>query len=299
MVALSVSFVAFGMLGQPAGGAPTPEARIVITSITSVIDSTEVPVAVADHPFSVGVALVDQSGDPSLATRDTRISLGASGGSANLGGNTSGTILRNTSSTTISGVTYPEVENVVLSASGFRLETGTTLLSVQEIAVPFSQPAGTPVTASTCSEATLGNKCVIVDGSNGGEGFVAQASCDDFPGAEQTVQCLTNDSLISVIGDLKDLTGQPLYTATSPLVVTVLCDKLDCKEKARPSSGVPFVRVFYQAEESGPFVQLNDCVVKGVVNAGEDACVDFKSSSRTSAGDLELKVLLTLDPRFH
>src|SRR5262249_38310489 len=57
-------------------------------------------------PFNVVVSTVDDNNNPSNVTQDTNIQLSLRTGSGALGGTLTGTILANTHSVTLSGITY-------------------------------------------------------------------------------------------------------------------------------------------------------------------------------------------------
>jgi hypothetical protein len=257
-------------------------------------------VAVVDEPFDVEVQAQYGDGEPCAVDDDTTVSLSATGGTAALGGNTSDDILAGDDTVTIQGVTYPKLENINVCASAPGLSQDCKFLGVTSALEPLNFEPGEPFTvaAGGCTSASPGNICVIVQGNNGADGYLSQGACNGFPGTEGiTTPCTTADSLFSVIGNLKDADGNPLYTETNPLVVTILCYKDDCKQKGNPRSGVPFFPVYFQLADGQPFEPLEECATKGVINPNQEACVDIKSSNRSPQGDLMLIVLMKSDPR--
>lgn len=279
--------------GGAVRAAPPTDADIVITSVTD--QGTGVPTAIAGHPFAVGIALVDSAGNPYFVNKDTVISLSATGGTANLGGNTTGTVLKNQSTTTIFGVTYPKVENVTLQASGFKLATGSRFLSVQKEAqaisptTPFVSTCGPgdPSTANPiCSEVTFHNGV-------GSTGWFGVGPCVGFPGIDPSTCAPVEASLFSLIADFGDL-----YTRADPLTVIWNCHKSVCGTGGgAPTSGVPFAPLFVQLEDGGPFVESPACPSKGIVGPDQQFCTDYVQSGR-SQGNLFLYLLFKSDPRY-
>jgi hypothetical protein len=270
--------------------------KLEIQSITD--QATGFPdVAVVDEPFDVEVQAQYGDGSACAVDADTLVTLTATGGTKSLGGTTTGTILAGEDTVTIEGATYPELENINVCASAPGLSQDCKFLGMTSALEPFDFQTGETFTVQTCTQASPGSQCLIVQGNNGGGGYISQGACSGFPGTEGLPNCITADSLHSIIGDLKDSEGNPLYTETNPLVVTILCYKDDCKNKGNPRSGVPFFPVYFQADGAEEFVALNECATKGVINPGEDACVDIKSSNRSPQGDLMLVVLIKSDPR--
>jgi hypothetical protein len=277
------------------------EERCEKLSILSITDqATGFPdVAVVDEPFDVEVQAQYADGSPCAVEEDTTVTLSATGGTASLGGTTTGDILAGEDTVTIQGVTYPKLENINVCASAPGLSQDCKFLGMTSALEPFDFQTGETFTVQTCTQASPGSQCLIVQGNNGGGGYISQGACNGFPGTEGiTTPCITSDALHSVIGDLKDENGDPLYTDTNPLVLTILCYKDDCKNKGNPRSGVKFFPVYFQAEGETEFVALNECTVKGVINEGEESCVDIKSSNRSPQGDLMLVVLFKSDPRW-
>ena len=286
-------------LGGSAAGSPPDIAEIVITAVTD--QGTGVPVAIAGEPFSVAVELRDGSGNPFSVNKDTPISLSAIGGTASLGGTTTGTIPKNGSSTTISGVTYPKVENVTLRASGSRLTPGDWFLTVQKEAVAIPSSANA-FTLSTCDpgDPTPSNPiCSEVVFHNGvGEdltGWFGVGNCLDPANCPQD-QSVAQVSLYSLIFTTGGIGG--LYTKSDPLTVFWKCDGSVCETgTGGPNSGVPFTTLFVETVEGGGFTASPACPAKGTIGENQKFCTDFKQSSR-SAGDLILVLLLDGDPRW-
>lgn len=295
VVSTSLFALMFSFVGASVGAAPPTVADIVITSVTD--EGTAVPTAIVGEPFSVGVALVDSAGNPYVVNKDTVITLSVSGGTASLGGNTTGTIPKNQSSTTISGVTYPKVENVTLTASGFKLEPGHWSLSVQKTAVGITA-SGAAFTVSTCGpgDPSASNPmCSEVTFHNGVDstGWFGVGPCVGFEGIDPATCAPVEASLFSLIVGLEGL-----YTKTDPLAVFWKCHKSVCGTGGgAPTSGVPFSTLFVQVEDGGPFVESPPCPSKGTIGADQKFCTDYVQSSR-SAGNLILVLLLDGDPRY-
>jgi len=293
-VSISLFTLLFSSLGGAAGAAPPPVANVVITAVAD--EGTGVPVPIVNEPFSVAVSLVDSAGNPYLVNQQTTISLSVSGGTASLGGNTTGTILRNESSTTISGVTYPNVENVTLHASGSRLTTGSWFLAVQKTAVGI-MPSPQAFIVSTCGPgdpSAANPMCSEVTFHNGvgSTGWFGVGACVGFQeGAPECPQ--VEASLFSLIASLEGF-----YSKTDPLAVFWKCHKSVCETgTAGPSSGVPFAGLYVQPDDGSGFVESPPCPSKGTIGPDQKFCTDYVQSGR-SAGNLILVLLFEGDPQY-
>ena len=293
-VAVSLFALSLSFTGGAAAAPPT-NANIVITSVTDQADPS-ITTAIAGQPFDVAVELRDNAGNLYAVNNDTTISLNVSGGTANLQGNTTGTIPKGASATTIQGSIYPKVENVTLKASGFKLATGEWFLSVQKQAVGIA-PSTQPLTVTTCGPGDPSSSnpiCAEVtfhNGTGGASGWFGVAACRNFN--VDTGRCLVDVSLFSAIIDLPS----GLYTQTDPLKVLWKCDKSVCETgKKGPSSGVPFNTLFVQLVDGEPFVPSPACPSKGTIGEDQQFCTDYVESNR-SAGDLILPVLFAIDWR--
>ena len=146
------------------------------------------------------------------------------------------------------------------------------------------------LTDSNCAAPTAGvPTCGQFLLPNGASGHVTLSvgSCDGL-GA-----CRTGALVVTAIANLKDAEGNPLYTNNSPTLV-VACDKALCRETA---NGVPSIPLIYTLDNDGPLTQQAlPCPAKGVLGEGQEACVDYVSSSR-SQGDLYLHLLYKVDAR--
>lgn len=293
-VALATAVMVSGGLGGTAVGAPPGSTKLVITAVTD--QGTGLPVPIAGQPFSVAVELRDQSNILVTTTKDIKVDLSVSSGM--LSGTTSGTILKDTSSTVISGVVYPNSANVTLFASAKHIETGTWFLTVQRTAVAFGTL--TPFTVSTCGPgdpSPANPKCIVAEFHNGApSGYAAQGSCIAYPGVLAgtcpTSQTAAGVSLISLITDLGNL-----YTRTDPLKVSWLCDESACpRGTGSPTSGNPFTTLY--VEVGSTFVASPACPSKGVIGPDQTFCTDYVQSTGQPGGDLLLVILFKGDPRW-
>ena len=70
-----------------------------------------------------------------------------------------------------------------------------------------------------------------------------------------------------------------------------------CDESACPGSGVTSYSLSVQEVAGGPVVTAPACASKGVLGSGENFCLDYRSSKRDNASDLNLVLLFREDPR--
>jgi hypothetical protein len=272
--------------------------KLVIASITD--EATGLPVVIKDTTFAVRVLHQDANGETHPTRDDTPVTLAVQGGTGVLGGTTTQTIPAGGTEVTFTGLTYSAIENVDLCASAAKTIPDCALLSVQSVADTFEESAGA-VLVDTCTETTPENpKCVTVNFHNGvgSDGFLSEGSCQNFPGLTDLTNCVSSDSLASLIGNFKDpVTGLPLYTRTDPLTVFFEWDKSISHRKGAPDTGVPHFVLQVQTEEGGPFVDSPDCPEKGVIGADQEFCTDYVQSHR-EGGDLILVLLFAVDPRW-
>jgi hypothetical protein len=253
--------------------------------------------------FEVPVRVVDRNGEPATVSKDTTIVLEKiSSGEGSLEGEVSEVILRNGSEATFT-VSYTESGNPTLRA---RVTSGVELRPDQ-ITVPIAKSAvrGDPAPDGTLDlddpgcgdgsgvpnseEPTCGH--LLTEGADGAV-VMSVGSCEGL-GPSNTNPCRTGGGttalVVTLFAELQHSQDDPHST------MILACDKDLCGQ-----TGVPKLPVFFTLENTGP---LNDdpaleCRRKGVLNAGQKACVDYVSSMR-SDGDLYLLVLFNLDARFH
>jgi hypothetical protein len=132
---------------------------------------------------------------------------------------------------------------------------------------------------------------LVTPGANGPV-VMAVGSCDGL-GPNNSNPCRsvgdTTAMVVTLFADIQDSLDDPHST------MILSCDKDLCGQ-----TGVPKLPVFFTLQNTGPLntVPAEECERKGVLNAGEKACVDYVSSMR-SDGDLYLHVLFNLDARMH
>ena len=301
LAVLSAALLAVGCavgISIPASAAPT-KGSLDIVSITDTASGLGAPVQ--DRPFNVVVRVLDTGGQPTTVNQATTIVLEEVSGPGVLGGTTTAVIPRNGSGATISGATYSQFANgVVLRvrvASGVNLAPDQVTVEVALKAVGANAAPGRTlsVTDSSCAAPTAEvPTCGQFLLPNGGSGHVTLSinSCDGLG------NCKTAGGLralvVTGIANLKDANGNPLYSKSSPATLVVACDKDLCRETA---NGVPKLPLIYTLNNTGPLDKTaGPCPAKGVVGEGQEACVDYVSSSRNK-GDLYLHLLFVADMR--
>lgn len=152
---------------------PLPASRLTIDTITSP--------QTANAPFDVVVRARDSLNNLANVTANTGVSLSATGGAtANLGGNTGGTIAAGTNTILISGVTYAQAETITITATR---TSGDNLTSGESNAFDVQTPV--PPCASCRGDVDSDNG---VDGDDvqpyvtcvaGGDPFASGCGCAD------------------------------------------------------------------------------------------------------------------------
>lgn len=280
----------------PSYGAATKGSLAVI----AVADSgTGLAGAVAGRPFDVVVEARDPLGVPLVLAQDTRIRLRLASGTGALGGVLDGVIPRRASRGTIAGATYGPFQNGVTVAvdtvSGTALSGTTRTFNVAASAVRAQASPRTPlsVTDPGCAAPSPTSPvCGFVRLPNGGNGTVllSVGSCASI------LTCRTaggtDARLVTADVVLKDDSGQPLYTRTSPAAFILACDKVLCGQ-----GGVGHVPVSIDLTNTGAFTVVGACPSKGVVGPDQDVCLDTVQSTRDNAGDLYSVILFVHDIR--
>jgi hypothetical protein len=270
-----------------------------IVSITDAASGLGGPVQ--NRPFNVAVRVLDSAGQPRTVNQATTIVLEEVSGPGVLAGTTTAVIPRNGFGATISGATYSQFANGVVlrvrAASGVDLAPDEVIVEVALRAVGANASPGRSLnlTDSNCGAPTAEvPNCGQLLLPNGASGHVTLSvgSCDGL-GA-----CLTTGStealVVTAIANLKDAAGNPLYSNLEPATLVLACDKDLCRETA---NGVPKIPVIYTLENTGPLNKVAPpCPAKGVLGEGQEACVDYVSSSR-SQGDLYLHLIFNVDMR--
>jgi hypothetical protein len=301
-LAVLIAALLAGVLAATGISAPAGAAASASLKIASVTDTgTGLAWPVQSKPFDVAVTVVNAAGKPTTVSEATKISLAASG-PGTLTGNTTATILANTSSATISGAMYaPYANGVVLTVSaepgGTRLTSAKVTVEVALTAVGATAAPDRPleVTDSTCIEPTAGRptcgQLVLPNGASGPV-VLALGSCD---GLGKCREAGTTEALVvTAIATLKDSANRPLYDNDDPATLIVACDKALCRENA---NGVPQLPLIYTLNNTGSLTETaQPCPAKGVIGAGQTACVDYVQSHRQN-GDLYSYLLFDYDLR--
>jgi hypothetical protein len=257
---------------------------------------------IAGDTFKIPVRVVDRNGDPATVSKDTTIVLEevSGGGTLTVPGG-SEDILRGGSEATFENLTYSESANPVLRVrvtSGVQLSPDEITVHIAVSAVGRTPPPNEQfdLTDSSCGDGggvpnstdpTCGH--LITRGASGPV-VMSVGSCDDLGPPDNTNPCRSDTALVVT------LFATVQYSQDNPHSTMILsCDKDLCGQ-----TGVPKLPVFFTLENTGPLntVAAKECTRKGVLNAGQKACVDYVSSMR-SDGDLYLVVLFNVDARFH
>ena len=277
----------------PADAAPA-KGSLNIVSVSDRVSELGAPVQ--DRPFDVAVRVLDTAGQPTTVNQATTIVLEEVSGPGALEGTTTAVIPRNGSGATISGATYSQYANgvklAVRAVSGVALTAAEVTVDVALTAVGRDAAPGRPwdltdpawsapnPEAPTCGRLLLGNGA-------SGRVVMSVGSCEDLG------PCRTGALVVTAVANVKD-GGESLYSNESPATLVVACDKTVCRETA---NGVPELPLIYTLDNTGPLDKVADpCPAKGVVGAGQKACVDYVQSKR-SQGDLYLYLLFNVDVR--
>lgn len=269
-------------------------------AIISVNDAgTGLAGAVAGRPMTVVVEARDLAGVPMLVNRDTDVRLSSTGGPGTLSGVVTGTIAKNSSRATITGALYSAFANGVTlrasATSGITLDPATVTVNVAHSAVRVqaNPHQALDVTDPGCPGPTPDMPvCGFLLLDNGGNGAVLMSvgSCD------QILACRTGGGstaeLVTASVNLKDASGNPLYTRADPATLILACDKTLCG-----NGGVGQFPVTVDLTDTGAFTTLGDCPAKGVLGADQDACVDPVQSTKDNAGDVYTYILFVHDIR--
>jgi hypothetical protein len=178
---------------------------------------------------------------------------------------------RGTASLTGESVTF-DVVRAPVSVTYDQLPTSNVLVSAAGKGVECSPTPDEP----TCADLVLPNGLA----SNV---FFATGACDAAAG------CPTGGDLLLVLAEF----GAG-HSNANPATVVVKCDKSRCG-----GGGVPGYQLRVSLEGDGPLDEgaAPACSSKGVIQAGEEYCVDYVQSKRENAGDLNLFLLLARDAR--
>ena len=264
------------------GGCAT---RLVVDSVNGGAD------VVAGKPFAIAVHVENDAGQTVPVATATSLLVSVKTGSASaLGGTVTGTIAAGTSATTISGITYRDVENgVVLRVTGGNLAPGDSApFDVLSFLVTKTLSPTTPATiGSGCSDTTPTNPvCITVALPNGANGLTT-LQAGDCTGVAVNTSCLSG--LVGLFANLKyeSPVGSgiflPLYSPQNPARIAVELDK-----SISGQVGVSSLKV--TSDLLGGFTVVPDCP------AGSGLCV--QSRHRDNAGDSVVEMLLWADIRF-
>lgn len=244
--------------------------------------------------------------------QDTLIRLSATAAGPALAGSfgavTSGVLKRGSSLLTISGVTWSQAENLVITASGpARSGLAPDGISVtvahQATYLRGGAAAGAKVDLSGCDATPTTPTCVTLVLADGAVGPILLSS-SPCAGFDAEITCRTNNQgnaqrLIQAYVDL----DPARYSITNPATAIVSCDKTLCG-----NGGVTKFPLHLDLGNTGDFTTPEACPAKGRIGASQiirapdgakigHACMDYRQSSRDNAGDLFTYLLFDYDAR--
>jgi hypothetical protein len=296
-----------GMVAGPADAAsPAP----VLIKIDGISSATTAPVGTpsgavpyvlvkAGDDFFVDVSFYDASGAPAAFNSDTTLSISSSAGTPSPSTGTAPKGATSARLTTSLGKAANQVSITVSVASRKGKPSGVTpgtssasqLFDVlSDLRFEDSSPnqSFTKGIGGTgdCTEATRTNPvcgiAILPKGANSqvllslGVCDAAYAGCGSPKGA--------------VVQALADLTG--LYSNSSPAAVLVKCDKSLC-----PGGAIKNYHLSFSLNGNDALGTAPACPGKGVIGAGQAACVDYVQSTRDGSGDTLLYLLIAQDVR--
>lgn len=317
-----------GLLDRPAtaAGSTLLPAGLRITSVTDASHQPALPLPVAQDPFDVSFEVVDSAGNV-VGSPNVPVVLSALNGSGLL------------DALPVTSYDGHGVVHASYSApfDGLRLRLSSPGLLSATVTLDISAGGedgglpGVPLTliAGSISQAT---GLAVADLSNGANGPVTLTIGPCIPDA--MTSCAGALSEISLAGNFKDATGQPLYSDNAPASVSWTCNGLVCPP---PADFVPGASTATQLQVEEfrshtmyvalrnpngtfqPFAPAPACngvagapLPTGTINpqdtGGLEFCVDVGAISRTDAtcpttcsawsGPLTLPVLFVEDPKF-
>jgi hypothetical protein len=282
----------------PAGAAPA-KGSLDIVSVTDTASALAGPVQ--NRPFNVAVRVLDSAGLPTTVNQATTVVLDEVSGPGVLGGTTSAVIPRNGTGVTITGATYSQFANGVVlrvrATSGVQVDPDTITVDValRAVGADAAPHHSVNVTDPTCGAPTTQvpncGQLVLPNGASG-HVTVSVGSCDGLAACK--TEGTTEALVVTAIANLKDEAGNPLYNDAAPATLILACDKDLCRTTA---NGVSAFQVIYTLNNTGGLDKTAPaCPAKGVLGAGQVACVDYVQSSRSN-GDLYMYLLFDADLR--
>ncbi|MCX6872807.1 MAG: hypothetical protein NTW21_03220 [Verrucomicrobia bacterium] len=208
--------VAGHTLSLSTGGPPPP--HLVITSVSPASPT-------AGTGFDVTVETQDDGNAPANVTADTEVTLTRKSGTGTLGGIVSGTITANSSSVTISGVTYTKAESgVVLEVSGGGLAAADSTPFTVVPGAPAKLAFGVQPSATSTGVAISPAVTVLVQDDNGNtvtgdaSSVTIGSSTTGFtPGSVLTVSAVDGVATFDTIEPTTDGTGNTLTASDGDL----------------------------------------------------------------------------------
>jgi hypothetical protein len=280
---------------------PGPASQLIIVSVTD--EATGLTQPVKGQPFDVSFTTEDAYGHLSPVSQATTIHLSVMAGTGTLSGTLTVIIATGQSQGTIAGASYSVAENgvvlVVSSVAGDTLQPAPTKVNVQAVAASIVGTPGVSTTlgSSNCVDATPAvPTCAITYFQHGvnGRAFFSEGSCTGI-----ATGCLSAGGetalLANVIANMKDASGNPLYTRTSPALTIFECDKTLCSH-----AGVTKFVLFVDVNGTGQYVQAPACPSAGTIApTGVPFCVDYFTSHRDGSGDTLLYLYFAIDYIVH
>lgn len=266
------------------------------------------PWPVEGRKFNVVVQAVDEDGEPAVVSEPTKIKLKEILGPGELGGNTTGVIQKDFSSTIIYGATYSQFANGVKLAVkvvyGEDLERDKIIVEVALTAVGADAEPGErlrlkdPKCAAPTSEVPTCGILVLKKGADD-RVTLSVGSCDGLVKVGDDLrECRERNDIeglvVTTIASLRDSDGDPLYSRKHPAKVILACDEALCPK----TKDVTKFKVLFTLNNTGPLKKIAPpCPEEGELGKGQKACVDYENSKRRD-GDLFLPVLFKDDGRY-
>ena len=296
LIAAAAALLAAVPLVLVSSGAQAVTPQAVALKFTAVADhASGFAGPVKGQPFDVTVTAVDVNGAPVAVNKATAISLSTvSGDLGTLSGTTTGTILKNSATGTISGAVYSAYGNAQSFAVSSPQLTGTTFTVDVQALLSFTQTKPNKAARlSTCTAMTATQPTcatlLLPNGAISAQTILTEQDCLTAIG----FTCRTGSgSVPSLMVDGIANLGS-LYSVTNPATLIVGCDKTICG-----NGGVKDFNLLVQLKNDPGATLAAACPSKGQISpTGPKFCVDYVQSTRDNAGDLFLYLLFADDVR--
>jgi hypothetical protein len=285
-------------VGAPAAAGALPAPTLITVSVTSNFvapcappSCSAPPVLVAQNAaFNVTITLTAAGGVPAAFTKDTALSLVATGpgslspSSVVMPKSTSSASFPVAYSTDANGVTVSvppgKGKNAIPSVGSNAFDVLQSLRTAAASAhTPFQDGTGLKDCLSTDATDPICAQVVLSNGSNSNV-VLSSGSCGG-------IGCNTKGTVAQVIADLGGL-----YTRSSPAEMIIHCYRTICG-----SGGVNKYHPLVSQSATGGLQAAPACPAKNTIGAGQTSCVDYVQSTREGADNLLLFVLFLDDFR--